>query len=66
MLVLTRRLGEEIVIAGNIRVLIAAIQGNRVRLAIRAPDAVSIDRLEIHERRSLFADHPERLDEASI
>ena len=65
MLVLTRRLGEEIVIAGNIHVQVVAIQGNRVRLAIRAPDAVEVDRREIHERRSSFAAHPDRLDRAS-
>ena len=65
MLVLTRRLGEEIVIAGNIHVQVVAIQGNRVRLAIRAPDAVAVDRREIHERRSGFAAQPERLDGAS-
>ena len=55
MLVLTRRLGEEIIIGGNISVSIEAIQGNKVRLGIAAPDSVTIDRREVHERRIVFA-----------
>jgi hypothetical protein len=30
---------------------VTAVQGDRVRLAIRAPTAVRVDRLEVHERR---------------
>jgi carbon storage regulator CsrA len=52
MLVLTRRLGEEIVIAGDIRVVVVSIQGGKVRLGIRAPDDVRVDRQEIHARRA--------------
>jgi carbon storage regulator len=55
MLVLTRRLGEEIIIGGNVRVSIVAIQGDRIRLGIKAPAAVCVDRKEIHERRMNFA-----------
>jgi carbon storage regulator len=55
MLVLTRRLGEEIVISGNIRVSVVAVQGDRVRLGVEAPQSVCIDRAEVHERRLAFA-----------
>ena len=59
MLVLTRRVGEGIVIADNVRVHIAAIQGKRVRLAFTAPDSVAILRTEIHRvRRDLGCDAP--------
>jgi carbon storage regulator len=51
MLVLTRRVGEEIVIGGDIRVAVVAIKGDRVRLGINAPDFVRVDRQEVHERR---------------
>jgi carbon storage regulator len=51
MLVLTRRVGEEIVIDGSIRVTIVAIQEGRVRLGVTAPEYVRVDRQEIHERR---------------
>jgi carbon storage regulator len=53
MLVLSRRVGEEIVIDGNIRVVIVAVQGNKVRIGVEAPANVPVDRLEIHERRPL-------------
>jgi len=47
MLVLTRKAGEKIVIDGNIEVTIVEIQGNRVRLGIKAPDSVRILRFEL-------------------
>lgn len=47
MLVLTRKRGEQIEIAGQIRVTVVGVQGNRVRLGIDAPDHVSIRRGEI-------------------
>jgi carbon storage regulator len=47
MLVLTRRVGEEIVIAGDIRVTIVAVKGQRVRLGITAPPSVVVARQEL-------------------
>ena len=52
MLVLSRRPGEEVVIAGNIRVTIIAAEGNRVRIGIAAPPSVTVNRKEIHDRRA--------------
>jgi carbon storage regulator len=37
MLVLTRKVGEQIVVSGDIRITIVAIRGDRVRLGIAAP-----------------------------
>jgi len=51
MLVLSRRVGEEIVIADHIRVRIASVRGKQVRLAIAAPESVPIRRLEIQLAR---------------
>ena len=51
MLVLTRRIGEEIVIAGDIRVSVLAINGQKVRLGITATPSISVDREEVHARR---------------
>jgi carbon storage regulator CsrA len=51
MLVLTRRVGEAIVIGGTIRVTLVVIKGDRVRLGISAPASVPVDRSEVHERR---------------
>jgi carbon storage regulator len=59
MLVLTRRIGEEIVIDNNIRVTIVSIDGGKVRVGISAPPEVRVDRQEIHERRREFAAQPD-------
>ena len=56
MLVLTRRLGEAIVINEGIRVSVVAIQGGKVRLGVVAPDWVTVDRSEVAERRAEFTD----------
>ena len=55
MLVLSRRPGEEVVIAGNIRVTIIAAKGDRVRIGIVAPPSVIVDRKEIHDLRAEWA-----------
>ena len=54
MLVLTRKVGEEIVIGDDVRVKVVAVQGDRVRLGIDAPRSVPVDRLEVHKRRAEF------------
>ncbi len=52
MLVLTRRVGEVIVIDNDIRITIASVRGERVRLGISAPKFVQVDREEVYERRA--------------
>jgi carbon storage regulator len=59
MLVLTRRIGEEIVIDNRIRVTVVSIDGGKVRLGINAPQDVRVDRQEVHERRREFAAQPD-------
>jgi len=51
MLVLSRRLNQSIVIAGEVRVTVLAITPSRVELGVEAPRQVRIDREEIHLRR---------------
>jgi carbon storage regulator len=51
MLVLSRRVGEEITIDRHIRVVVIDVQGTRVRLGITAPPSVRVDRKEIHDRK---------------
>jgi carbon storage regulator len=52
MLVLTRRVGEEIVIANNIRVKVVAVTGQRIRLGITAPPVVHVARAELRAQRT--------------
>jgi carbon storage regulator len=51
MLVLTRKIGEEIIIDEDIRVTLVAIQGDRVRIGITAPRETRIERREIRQHR---------------
>jgi carbon storage regulator len=52
MLVLARRPGEQIVIAGTIRLTVISVKGNQVRLGIAAPPDIPVDRKEIHDCRA--------------
>jgi carbon storage regulator len=56
MLVLTRKIGEVIVIGGDTRVTVVGVRGGQVRLGIDAPDDVAVDRQEVRARRAQFAD----------
>ncbi len=47
MLVLSRKLGEEILIGDDVRLVIYRIEGNRVRLGIAAPKGVPVFRAEL-------------------
>ncbi len=50
MLVLTRKVGEEIVIDGGIRITLLAVGGERVRVGVTAPADVRVDRSEVRDR----------------
>ncbi len=50
MLVLTRKLGETIVIGDNIVIKVVDIHGKQIRLGIEAPTEISIFRGEIYDR----------------
>ena len=48
MLVLSRKENESIVINSNIKIVVAAIQGGKVRLGIEAPQDVPVHRQEVY------------------
>jgi carbon storage regulator len=58
MLVLTRQIGQEIIIDGSIRVTITSIKGDRVRIGVSAPPEIRVDREEVHRRVQEFAELP--------
>jgi carbon storage regulator CsrA len=47
MLVLSRKVGEQIVIAGDIVILVKRIKGDRVSIGIEAPESVRVARAEL-------------------
>lgn len=50
MLILTRRVGETVVIGDSVAVTVLAIKGNQIRLGVRAPRDVAVHREEVRER----------------
>lgn len=52
MLVLSRRIGETLIISDNIKVTVLGITGTQVRIGIEAPQEISVHRQEVHERIS--------------
>jgi carbon storage regulator CsrA len=50
MLILTRRVGESVVIGTEVTVTVLRVKGNQVRLGVDAPKSVSVQREEIFHR----------------
>jgi carbon storage regulator len=50
MLILTRRMGETLMIGAEVTVTVLGIKGNQVRLGINAPKDVTVHREEIYDR----------------
>lgn len=50
MLVLSRKIGETIVIEGSIRITVLSIRDGKIRLGVRAPRHIKVNREEIEQR----------------
>jgi carbon storage regulator len=49
MLILSRKTGESIVIAGNIRVKVVRVEGETVKIGVDAPSSVPVHRQEVYD-----------------
>jgi carbon storage regulator len=50
VLILTRRVGETLIIGDDVHITVLGVKGNQVRIGINAPKTVSVHREEIYER----------------
>jgi len=50
VLILTRRVGEKLIIGENVTVTILGVKGNQIRIGIDAPSDVTVNREEVYQR----------------
>ena len=66
MLILTRRVGETLMVGDQITVTVLGVKGNQVRLGINAPRDVAVHREEIYQRIQHEDGEPVPADSADV
>lgn len=63
MLILTRRVGESVMIGDEVTITVLGVKGNQVRIGVNAPKDVSVHREEIYDRIQKEHDEPAEASE---
>jgi carbon storage regulator len=68
MLILTRRVGETVMIGEDVTVTVLGVKGNQVRIGVNAPKDIAVHREEIFDRikREEVADHSQHSSGAEV
>lgn len=62
MLILTRRVGEKLMIGDDVEIHVLGVKGNQVRIGVNAPKEVAVHREEIYDRIQLEKEAEEQSD----
>lgn len=63
MLILTRKIGESLLVGDDVEITVLSIRGNQVKLGVNAPKEISIHREEIYQRIKALAAENTQADE---